>query len=79
MVARVEAVSKSGRFHPQRFEVESSEKVCFQTSYLFFFILERLLVQVVPGVKRGCHFKGIRVKIRYLHLLEIDFPLILQY
>ena len=37
-------------------------------------------LQVVPGVTvRGCHVKGIRVKIRYFHLLEIDFLLILQY
>jgi len=30
-------------------------------------------------VLRGCHVKGIRVKIRYFHLLEINFLLILQY
>jgi hypothetical protein len=35
-------------------------------------------IQVVPGVTvRGCHGKGIRVKIRYFHLLEIDFLLVL--
>jgi len=28
-------------------------------------------------VLRGCHGKGIRVKIRYFHLLEIDFLLVL--
>jgi hypothetical protein len=28
-------------------------------------------------VLRGCHVKGIRVKIWYFHLLEIDFPLVL--
>jgi hypothetical protein len=32
-------------------------------------------VQVVPGVKRLS--QGIRVKIRYFHLLEIDFLLVL--
>ena len=30
-------------------------------------------------VIRGCHVKGVRVQIRFIHLLETEFLLILQY
>jgi len=45
--------------------------------YAYIYVYPRIYSQF--RVIRGCHVKGVRVQIRFIHLLETEFLLILQY